>query len=897
MNNKWQGRLMLSLLLIIIFVTAIRLALSPAIIYGANNWLESQGINSSIEDIHIDILDGTVSLINAEGLRDNKPLFHIGLVEIHWQWKPLSNKTIDITSITLDRFKLDIKHYSDSIVIGGLDISSGSSALDSKTASKDKNETEQVPLSWAANLGHVSFTNLDICYLQHTSSKLQSNSNSLFVDYCLTLDEMSWQGSIGYATDSKLLNTDDLPLSSTGNFILSDLVLTDNKLNKNLLVSKSSQLNDVTISGLNDIRIKQLQMEHLSLLQRDEKQHIDAVRFKQLLIENIHLSKLNSLKINSVTINNPGLYIVKQDKERWEYQQWLPTDHSNLADNKKSKQQAQKTSAATSGFAVYIAKINITDSDLCYLEKPVSLYYCLTFSSLGWDGNTSYNTLPLVSGQADLQFEGGLKLRSLKIKNHSLSRDFIDIDKLVLSGLVFNSTDDISLANVDIETFSALQRGEETQDTTAAFDKLSVDNIKYSKNRLSINTLKLSGIRNNVSKNKDGTWEHDKWLTENTAEARPAKQTAVHSPEKARTPLIIAIDKVEIDSNKNILFTDNSTTPAMNIGLESLKFHIDNLYSTKPDTDSPFELYAKTSRHSTVDINGTVKPFAEKLSFDATGKLKGFDLRAATPVVSKAIGHKIQSGQLDAELTLKAVAGQLDSNVSLSLYHFRIKPESKKDAEELDKKFGMPLNQTLVLLRNKDDSIHLDIPITGDVNKPNFNPMDAIITATSKAATVTLITFYTPYGLIYAGGNLAFNIATALNFDPITFTPGSSELLDENKEQLDGLAKLMTEKPQIHLTLCGMTSPLDAYKLFPEFQKQKDEHQKNKTDDEELKSTFKIILSDEQNSQLETLASQRQVNSKNYLITEHEIQHDRLILCAPEHNTDEESIAGVEINI
>jgi len=69
MNNRWQGRLLLSLFVTIIFVTAIRLALSPAIIYGANNWLESQGINSSIEDIHIDILDGTVSLINAECTR------------------------------------------------------------------------------------------------------------------------------------------------------------------------------------------------------------------------------------------------------------------------------------------------------------------------------------------------------------------------------------------------------------------------------------------------------------------------------------------------------------------------------------------------------------------------------------------------------------------------------------------------------------------------------------------------------------------------------------------------------------------------------------------------------------------------------------------------------------
>jgi len=211
----------------------------------------------------------------------------------------------------------------------------------------------------------------------------------------------------------------------------------------------------------------------------------------------------------------------------------------------------------------------------------------------------------------------------------------------------------------------------------------------------------------------------------------------------------------------------------------------------------------------------------------------------------------------------------------------------------------MPLNQTLVLLRDKDDSIHLDIPITGDVNNPSFNPMDAIVTATSKAATVTLITFYTPYGLIYAGGNLAFNLATALNFDPITFTPGSSELHDESKEQLDGLSKLMIEKPQVHLTLCGMTNRLDVYKLFPELKKQNEKQPEKAADpdDEEPEPALKIILSAEQSSRLETLASQRQVNSKNYLVTEHEIQHDRLILCAPEHNTDEEAIAGVEINI
>ena len=157
---------------------------------------------------------------------------------------------------------------------------------------------------------------------------------------------------------------------------------------------------------------------------------------------------------------------------------------------------------------------------------------------------------------------------------------------------------------------------------------------------------------------------------------------------------------------------------------------------------------------------------------------------------------------MDAKLELLANDGILDSNISLSLYQFHIKPMSKEAAADLDAEFGMPLNQTLALLRDKDDSIHLDIPITGDINNPDFDPMHAIVKATSKAATVTLITFFTPYGLIYAGSNIAFDLATALNFDPLDFKPGEAKLDEMNKEQLNSLTGLLTETPQVHLTLC-----------------------------------------------------------------------------------------------
>jgi hypothetical protein len=50
-------------------------------------------------------------------------------------------------------------------------------------------------------------------------------------------------------------------------------------------------------------------------------------------------------------------------------------------------------------------------------------------------------------------------------------------------------------------------------------------------------------------------------------------------------------------------------------------------------------------------------------------------------------------------------------------------------------------------------------------------------------------------------------------------------------------------------------------------------------------------------TQLKKLGAERQDNVKNYLISAGKIEHNRLILCEPEHSDDAEAIAGVEISI
>lgn len=905
-NNPWKGRFIISFFILSLILTIARLALPQTIIYSATSWLKQQGIDSSIEAININIFDGTVSLLNAKGSKNDKPLFKVGLIDIHWQWEPLSEKTIDVTKVVLDQFSVNIEQYSDEILIGGVKIPLGRDSSDkieipettkTDTASELKNlESNKIKSGeikpWAASLGEVVFTNLNVCYLLHTAPHAKTGDDTKFMDYCVTLDEMSWGGTISYATDAALLKTNDLPLSSTGNFKLNGLTVTDNKLNKNLLTSKSNTLSDVVISGLNNIHINKLVMNELSALQRDDKEHRDAIRFHRLIINDIKLGNLDALDIDNITIIKPGLYLVRENINDWEYQQWMPHS-SNL------RSAAKKTSATSAevkhsendktSFKLAINDITINDSDWCYLQKNTSLYYCLTYEAFNWKGVVNYDTKSSKNGNVSLSIKGDLNLTRPNVHNYSIQRDLLDFKSLTLTQLNIANINTVSIKELRLEKLAALQRSKKQNDYTALFNSLAIDDIKYSTNNLSINTIKLDDLANNISINKNGEWEHNKWLLKISSEDKTATNSSKHEEGASlatEKPFIISLNKLNISSDQKILFTDNSTVPAMHIGLNNLSFDIDSLYTTKPDTNSAFKLSAKTIRHSTIDIEGTVNPFSDKLSFDAIGKLKGFDLRAATPATKKAIGHIIQSGQMDSDLQLRAVEGVLDSNISLSLHHFNIKATNQEDADKLDKKFGMPLNQTLVLLREKDDSIHLDIPITGDVNHPNFEPMDAIIKATSKAATTTLITFYTPYGLAYFGGSVLFDLATALNFEPIKFTPGSAEMPADSKAQLDNLARLLTEKPQIHLTLCGVTSPDDVYALYPELKKQ----QKEKNDKD-------IILTKEQLAALNQLAGERQINSKNYLIKESGIEHDRLILCAPEHLTSDEAIPGVKINI
>ena len=772
----------------------------------------------------------------------------------------------------METFDLRVAQYTDAMVVAGVEIRQ-------ENTIEPQPEAEEQPVAWGTALDRINFRDLAFCY-QQFDNVIDDGQKNKRIDYCGDLDRLSWQGQFGFGSANSEKPT-ELILTANGSFNIKQLNMHNNMLDGTLINISDLSFSNIKVNGINDVQLAGLGIDQLAMLQHSgHSKHKHAAAFDKLDISGVQLKDARTLVIDTIALNRPIVSVAKDKKGAWKFEQWL----SIPAETEQTTASSEKATAENGGaFSIELGKITITNAEACYQQPALksnngsdAIDYCLSLADMKWLGSIG---LKVSADQpAALDINGNFELVELGIANNLLKRKLLAFKQLDISKLAVKSIEDLSFESLTIDELNGLELQQDEDAHTLSISKLDLSTFSYSNRALSIDKFMISNLGLDIRQNADGALDIEQWKIETADEAGGGQ--AQQTPSDAAA-IKVRLGEFSLETERTVQFTDMSVTPEMQIGFKQIRFNVKNLDSEKPQQKSPIELVASTTRHGTIEIKGVAMPFESKPSFDATGKLAGIDLRALSPKAEQAIGHIIKSGQLDADLKLLSEQGQLDSNIALVLHHFNLKAKSKEDAAALDETFGMPINQSLVLLKDKKNRIKLDIPITGDINDPSFNPADAIIKATTKATTVTLITFYTPYGLAFAGGNVLLNLATAMNFDPLAFTPGSAQLDDTHKEQLENLAKLLGERPQIHLTLCGFTNLNDRDKMFSEI-----------IDPKNIKP-----VSSERLTELKQLGSERQETVKSYLIDVGKIEHNRLILCEPEHSDDTEALAGVEISI
>lgn len=288
--------------------------------------------------------------------------------------------------------------------------------------------------------------------------------------------------------------------------------------------------------------------------------------------------------------------------------------------------------------------------------------------------------------------------------------------------------------------------------------------------------------------NDDRTTNIDDLLIPQPADTG-AKSAAAKPAASKEKPLGIHIGGIAInDGSAN--FADFSLTPNFATAIQQLNGQIGTIDSRQAKPAS-VDVKGKVDRYAPVTIKGAVNPFDPMASLDIATSFKRVELTTLTPYSGKFAGYRIRKGRLNLDLHYRITKGQLKADNKVVVEQLQL--GEKVDSPDA---VSLPLKLAIALLKDVDGKISIELPVTGDLNNPQFSVMPIVwqtlrnLIVKAAAAPFKLIG-----GLVAGGGSE--------DLGSVSFAPGSSVLSKDAEGALDKLSKALKERPALRLEIEG----------------------------------------------------------------------------------------------
>ncbi|MCW8825062.1 MAG: DUF748 domain-containing protein, partial [Gammaproteobacteria bacterium] len=474
--------------------------------------------------------------------------------------------------------------------------------------------------------------------------------------------------------------------------------------------------------------------------------------------------------------------------------------------------------------------------------------------------------------------------------------------------LVENSVEQLVLGNKLYK--AANEKEQDSELLTIA--KVSIPAITLAKmTQLEIDEVTVEGITAMVRRSKEGVWVPVTLVDAipQQAEKSKSEEAVVEKVTEESPQTTFKIGKFTLTGDNNFLFDDQGVAPPYSTTLSIKNLEIGAIDSTKPEQPSPLHMLAAVDKHSEISVEGTITPLAQKPAMALTNTIKAIPLSPLSSYVVPMMGYTLTSGQLDADADIKMGQGKIDGEIKLTLNALEVeavvseepKPanttvtgaETKSADTEENKKsesqLSIPLGTALNMLRDKNRTIKLTIPISGNSDNPDIDPSDVINTAISKAmkkgAMSYLIASLQPYGALISLAKIAGEAAMKVRLEPVKFAPSSAAVNSETKAYLQKVLTLMNDRPEVNIKVCGVAVEADYQTLLTDAVEaaKLEAQQKKVPKGQPPAKPITPTISDEQ---LLELAKARVIAIKDLLITELKADATHLIDCQPQINRE-----------
>ncbi|MEG2029454.1 MAG: DUF748 domain-containing protein, partial [Janthinobacterium sp.] len=276
----------------------------------------------------------------------------------------------------------------------------------------------------------------------------------------------------------------------------------------------------------------------------------------------------------------------------------------------------------------------------------------------------------------------------------------------------------------------------------------------------------------------------------------PAPASATASAADAAFP--VRVRRVRLQ-NAKLDFADLSLRPQFAAKIYELNGVVTGL-STKRDARSQIELDGRIDEFGLARVRGQLNPFAPTDNTDLNVVFKNVDMVSASPYTMKFAGYKVAEGKISLDLQYKVRNRQLDGTNQIVLDKLTL-------GERIDSPdaLKLPLELALAILKDSDGRIDLGLPVSGDMNDPQFSYGALIWKAVGNVLTKIVTA---PFRAL---GNLLGISADKL--EAIDFDAGSAVLLPPEREKLKQVAQILAKREQLKLAVPGQYSDTDGAAL------------------------------------------------------------------------------------
>jgi hypothetical protein len=491
-----------------------------------------------------------------------------------------------------------------------------------------------------------------------------------------------------------------------------------------------------------------------------------------------------------------------------------------------------------------------------------------------------------------INMAGSIKLKGLRVQDKLEKLNVLSIASVTVESVSANS-ELVQIQHVNLQGLNLLQRQSNDLYATEEKHHLDMDSLSFSslglalgnKKALSLHQLSIETINILVHRNHDGDLALSDRLDHILAQVEsllPVNKSQIEVPvsegDKPNDDVIIAINSIAMKSSR-VFFVDQNIEPVVVQTLNDIQINVSNISNAVTDSVSSVAIGMQVNDHGRIDVAGDLQPFATKTNINIDAKIKAIDMHSLSPYIERNLQYKIQRGQLNNVMTAKVIDNEIEANIEVILNKFYLQRLASEELAKDEEQQNLPVGMALNLLRDGDDKIILELPVSGDMDSPDFSLRKIIGVVFRKALTTAVVNYYTPFGLVNIA-SAAVDSITQLQFSPMIFQPGVTTLTAINQERLVQLSQLLTAKPQLSLSFCPVVTQPDAMTLFKL----------------SVVPEGGLKLTSEQRKQLQKYGVDRAQSVKKFLI-ERKILSEQVILCQSEIKVDDKSLATVEVGI